>query len=1779
MTSCSIDEIEDINNRLDQLEKTQIASLSEQIANIKVSLAKLEGVDNSLDVAIKGLESLVGVLKTQLESNTSANPAAIQELQKKIQNAETLIAQLSAADIALENKVIELKSYVNSQLATNKNWAESTFATLTQYYELESTLLGLSALIEQVEENITTEYTAALTEAIEASETSMKVWVNKCLAENYYDMADIDAKLDLLQDRIKEGDTDLAQQITNQKAALDQAVKDFNTTVQSAIAAAVEEGGAINVEIAGQIEAAMDKVDIKLAVIENMIAAINLDIAAIRDDIASIQEQMDSINTTIADLQIVDTELNDYLATLTEQYESLSAAYDKLAELVKNGTGSGTGSGAGPGSTPGSGSNADLEEYKAAIEAKLAAVEQSIQTLQSGSENLQGQIDALQRYVDEKLAYDQDWAMATFTTLSKFNQLSDVVATIKAQIETLATKNEMNNAFSSLSSSLQADIQAAVEDCNTAILTMQQELTSAYQSAISAAISNSEKTMKSWVNTQLANYYTAAQIDAKIEALKSNLAGQLRSQKIYLESIIDELELSLDTKIENNAQLITQLISELENTNSQIATLASSVSTNTQKIAANAQSILENASKISANTQAITAANELISDNKKLIEENESLIDANAEAIEALQDRLTASGNATENGNAIAIAANARAISENAEDIAANADLIAVNAAAIVNNASAISQNAADIQQARADIEKAKKDITEAYQKAIQEAIETSGGQLNGNDLEALNSRITSEIAAINETLANLSTRVATCEKDIKSIKTSIYNMQIEISDIQDQIEAILARIQSIEYIPKYADGKATMYYTNNGKITPGSATFDFELQPAATAGELADVWEDALSMKAVHTQTRAAVNFVDMEIVSVTAEDGVLTVVASGADLSDDFYLGRISANACLVVSDGNNELASDYINMVPWTTDIIYVPDAAFKAYLVENFDADSDGEISEDEAMDVESIDLSDVTTKVTTLAGIEYMKNLKTLNAAYHSLTSLDLSHNNALTEIVVNNNKLKTLDLSGCSAIVSLECSGNKLTTLDVSEATGLTDLACSNNDLGALNLINNKALVNLQCSGNNIATLNLKNLLALETLYCRSNSLAVLDLSKNTALKELDCTSNNLVNLNLNKNTDLELVYCRSNSLTSLYLNNCGKITMLDCSKNALTTLNLNGCKSVETLNCSDNSIVTLDLTALKALETLNCFGNDLASLDVSANSTLASVDCSNNASLAKLWVKDAVHQEQMTIKKDNTTNVFFNAGGLVFPDKALETYMLANYDDDYDGVISIAEADNVTTVNCANKGISDLTGLESCTNLVYLNCSNNNIKVIDCHTLAKLESLSCYGNPVEVLDLTNCAVLQSLFLQNVSTNAVSGTTISVNGYNQAASLKFSVANTPFKTLTVVNSSVLTDLNVFSNDNVEVFNGYGNTALTNLSLSPYFKEVHAYGCSVLEGTDVSDISNLTVLDLHGCNLQTLDVDSNPEIVTLDCSSNQLTRLNVDNNTGLVTLKVNANNLTQFKVANNTALETLWVSDNKLSSINVRSNTALKDLSVSNNNDITTLNVANNTSLATLYANNLSISDINLNNNNKLIRLSLLSNENLTSISSWLDFSDLITGISIDHVIEIRYIDNSVGTYPIVGSRLMDSIGTIGVVFDTGIDYCKIMSAKKQLGYSMNDALKYCSNYGDGNWYLPTIEEVATLINRKEQLNATLSKISGSQIEETESNPSSYTWYYYNHIISSTEYDSENAKRIRISDGYVDTIEKNATYYYTYYRWQGDYYYYYYHNVVYPVSSL
>lgn len=1083
----------------------------------------------------------------------------------------------------------------------------------------------------------------------------------------------------------------------------------------------------------------------------------------------------------------------------------------------------------------------------------------------------------------------------------------------------------------------------------------------------------------------------------------------------------------------------------------------------------------------------------LISANTDLIKANKTAIETNAAGVKANKTSIAELKTSTD----AAIAENASKIAANAKDIAGNGELIANNASAINNNASAIADNATEITKLRTDLETAKSDLTAAYKAAIKEAIETSEGKITAQiaeEVNTINAKIASEVAAVNSTIEALTKRVATCEKDIKSIKSQIYAIQNDIEDIQEQITAILARIHSIAYVPQYSDGKAVMTFTNNGTITPGTATFDFELKPASTAAEVATVWQTALSMSAVYTITKASPETVALTVESVSAENGFLSVTVSGRNLKDAYFQNKCSANVRLGISDGNNDLTSEYIQMVPWTRDVISFADPKFKAYCVENFDTDGDGEISEDEAKAVTAIDAS--LLGLTSLVGIEYFSNLETIDVSLNKLTSLDLSHSPKLTEIHVNGNNLQKLDLSGLAALKTLDCSANKLNTLDVSESAELNSLICSNNNLGTLNLKNNKALTDLQCSSNNLTALDLRNNTALEVLYCRKNSLISLNVTGLPALKELDCSNTGITALNLYKNTLLENLYCSSNNLTSLGLTANKALLTLDCSKNALTSLDL-----------SKNTL----------LETVDCSSNKLTSLDVSGNSAMVSVTCDGNAEMAKLWVKDAAQETALTIKKEELTTISYNDGGIHIPDANLKAYLLALFDDDEDGEISIAEAENVQNVNCSGRSISNIVGLQDCPNLKYLNLNGNNVSVIDLPNLQKLETIVAYGNPITKINVNNDIALKDLYLQNVNTNALNGNTFTITGYDQAPTLELAFAGTEFTTLNLTGSSVLTSFNI--DENIQ---------LTKLVAS---------GNSLVTGVNVSTLTALTHLDLNACGLTDLNVDSNVELQYFDCSSNKLTALNVNNNVALTMLDCSDNQLSTIRVVNNTALDKLDVSKNNLLNVNVRSNTVLKTLNVSDNAGITALALGYNTGLETLEASNTALTDIDLSNNLEIKNLNLAgcSSLHILDVSKNLKMSELdINGSSVSSL-------RTIPGLPIIGQYVVPE-GVKGVIYYSTGSVIKIVTADEseaEWGYygiltgansrtdgvantnkiaAESPAAKWCRDKGSA-WYLPALDELKDVYNIVSKLNETLSSPS---VGGTQFSTGSY-W-------SSTEYE-------------------------------------------------
>ena len=306
-------------------------------------------------------------------------------------------------------------------------------------------------------------------------------------------------------------------------------------------------------------------------------------------------------------------------------------------------------------------------------------------------------------------------------------------------------------------------------------------------------------------------------------------------------------------------------------------------------------------------------------------------------------------------------------------------------------------------------------------------------------------------------------------------------------------------------------------------------------------------------------------------------------------------------------------------------------FVPfeDANFKAYCVENFDTNSDGEISIAEAKTVASISV--YTDKnhqdITSLKGIEFFTNLTYLGCIgwgssgddFGQLTSLDMSKNTALTYLYCYNNQLTSLDVSNNTALTYLWCQSNQLTSLDVSHNTALTSLGCNSNQLTSLDVSNNTALTSLWCNYNPLTSLDVSHNTALTSLECTSNQLTSLDVSHNTALTYLNCSWNQLASLDVSHNTALSFLGCVSNPLTSLDVSHNTALTELNCWSNQLSTLDVSHNTALTYLDCSFNQLTSLDVSKNTALRYLYCYINLLTSLDVSKNTALTELRCDSN--------------------------------------------------------------------------------------------------------------------------------------------------------------------------------------------------------------------------------------------------------------------------------------------------------------------------------------------------------------------------------------------------------------------------------------------------------------------------------------------------------------------------------------------------------------------------------
>lgn len=206
-------------------------------------------------------------------------------------------------------------------------------------------------------------------------------------------------------------------------------------------------------------------------------------------------------------------------------------------------------------------------------------------------------------------------------------------------------------------------------------------------------------------------------------------------------------------------------------------------------------------------------------------------------------------------------------------------------------------------------------DTKQEYEKAITDAIQNQGiiNEQIAADIAATNKRIDEELATINKRLDDIEKR---------------------LDEIEESLANLIRQIQSLEYIDSNGD-EPTPVVTSAEAAT---VQLNFRVSPSKAAGELAANWREYVKVKAYYTDDFNTI--VDLPITSYTGnvETGMISIKASGENLSDKFYTDLQQASLYLKISDGNNDRESqsiaikaqrwmrDDIDLVPNNNEIYY-------------------------------------------------------------------------------------------------------------------------------------------------------------------------------------------------------------------------------------------------------------------------------------------------------------------------------------------------------------------------------------------------------------------------------------------------------------------------------------------------------------------------------------------------------------------------------------------------------------------------------------------------------------------------------------------------------------------------------------------------------------------------------------------------------------------------------------------------------------------------------------
>ncbi|WP_179021159.1 T9SS type A sorting domain-containing protein [Winogradskyella forsetii] len=252
----------------------------------------------------------------------------------------------------------------------------------------------------------------------------------------------------------------------------------------------------------------------------------------------------------------------------------------------------------------------------------------------------------------------------------------------------------------------------------------------------------------------------------------------------------------------------------------------------------------------------------------------------------------------------------------------------------------------------------------------------------------------------------------------------------------------------------------------------------------------------------------------------------------------------------SCVEVTDPDYSNANwDWLSLVTYSSDCspiyITIPDSNFEQALIDlNIDSDGiiNGQVLESDVVSIQFLNL--FSKNISDLTGIEAFESLEGLYAFDNNLTSIDISNNALLTDLVL---------------------SSNALTEIDLTNNPNLTALTLSNNQIESLDLSSNSLLEGLYVQNNVLTTIEVSSLAALSQIFIDQNDLVELDLSQNSMLSQVSCPENNLLNFNIQNGNNTNIGF---NDFNASLNPNLECIEVDDVDYSVLTWINVDSLSS-----------------------------------------------------------------------------------------------------------------------------------------------------------------------------------------------------------------------------------------------------------------------------------------------------------------------------------------------------------------------------------------------------------------------------------------------------------------------------------------------------------------------------------------------------------------------------------------------------------------------------------